>query len=145
MCAIGEKMTPATPVRVKRGKKATVMISTEKSMGGPISAAAERTRSRTAPRPAPPRWRYTFSIMITVESTMMPKSTAPSEMRFAGVPVAIIPQNAASRASGMFTAASTAARAWPRNTQRTSVTSTMPTSRFSITVRVVRWTSFSRS
>ncbi len=52
-----------------------------------------------------------FSTMITVESMMMPKSTAPREMRFAGVPVAIIPQNAARSASGMFTAASTAARA----------------------------------
>ena len=27
-----------------------------------------------------------FSIMMTVESTTMPKSTAPSEMRFADVP-----------------------------------------------------------
>ena len=29
-----------------------------------------------------------FSIMMTVESTTMPKSTAPSEIRLAGVPVA---------------------------------------------------------
>ena len=32
-----------------------------------------------------------FSIMMTVESTTMPKSTAPSEIRFAGVPVATMP------------------------------------------------------
>ncbi len=83
--------------------------------------------------------------MMTVESTMMPKSTAPREMRFAGVPVAIIPQNAARSASGMFTAAITAARACPRNTHRTSVTSSMPTSRFSITVCVVTCTRRSRS
>ncbi len=83
--------------------------------------------------------------MITVESTMIPKSTAPSEIRFAGVPVKTIPQNAAISASGMFTAATAAALAWPRNSQRTSVTSTIPAMRFSITVRVVIFTSRSRS
>ncbi len=57
MCAIGEKITPATPVSVNRGKNATMMISTENNIGPPISAAAARTRSRTVPRPAPPRWR----------------------------------------------------------------------------------------
>ena len=35
-----------------------------------------------------------FSIMMTVESTTMPKSTAPSEIRFAGVPVATMPMKA---------------------------------------------------
>src|SRR6202023_199484 len=48
-----------------------------------------------------------------------------------------IPQNAAISASGMFTAATAAARAWPRNSQSTSVTSSMPTRRFSMTVWVV--------
>ena len=86
-----------------------------------------------------------FSTMITVESTMIPKSTAPREIRFAGVPVKTIPQNAAINASGMFTAATAAARAWPRNSQSTSVTSSMPTNRFSITVWVVSFTSRSRS
>ena len=32
-----------------------------------------------------------FSIMMTVESTTMPKSTAPSEIRLAGVPVRTMP------------------------------------------------------
>ena len=35
-----------------------------------------------------------FSTMITVESTTMPKSTAPSEIRLAGVPVVTMPMNA---------------------------------------------------
>ena len=83
--------------------------------------------------------------MITVGSMMMPKSTAPSEIRFAGVPVKTIPQKAAMSASGMFTAATAAARACPRNTQSTRVTSSMPTSRFSRTVSVVSFTSLSRS
>ena len=58
----------------------------------------ERARTSSAPRPrarppgcarasclcrAAPRCRKMFSIMMTVESTTMPKSTAPSEMRFA--------------------------------------------------------------
>jgi len=76
---------------------------------------------------------------------MMPKSTAPSEMRFAGVPVNTIPQKAAISARGMLTAATAAARACPRNTQRTTVTRTMPTRRFSSTVPVVSFTSFARS
>ena len=82
-----------------------------------------------------------FSIMMTVESTTMPKSTAPSEIRFAGVPVATMPMNAMSSASGMLSAVMSAARAWPRKRKSTSVTSTMPTSRFSSTVCVVSFTS----
>ena len=54
-----------------------------------------------------------LSIMMTVESTTMPKSTAPIEMRFAGVPVATIPQNAARSASGMLSAVMSAARPCP--------------------------------
>ena len=51
-----------------------------------------------------------FSIMMTVESTTMPKSTAPSEMRFAWVCVAMRPQKAIISASGMLMAVTTAAR-----------------------------------
>ena len=40
------------------------------------------------------RCRKMFSIMITVESTTIPKSTAPSEIRLAGVPVPTIPMKA---------------------------------------------------
>ena len=73
-----------------------------------------------------------FSTMMTVESTTMPKSTAPSEIRLAGVPVATMPMNAISSASGMLMAVISAARVWPRNTHSTRVTSSMPTSRFSM-------------
>ena len=69
-----------------------------------------------------------FSIMMTVESTTMPKSTAPSEMRFAGVPVATRPQNAMSSASGMLSAVMSAAARVPRKSRSTMDTSTMPTS-----------------
>ena len=53
-----------------------------------------------------------FSTMMTVESTTMPKSTAPSEMRFAEVCVATRPQNAMRSASGMLMAVMSAARVW---------------------------------
>ncbi len=86
-----------------------------------------------------------FSIMMTVESTTMPKSTAPSEIRLAGVPVATMPMKAISSASGMLIAVMRAARACPRKSQSTSVTSTMPTSRFSSTVCVVSSTRCARS
>ena len=52
-----EKITPATPVMVKSGTNASVMIRVENSMGPPISAAASAIRSRTDPRPPGPRCR----------------------------------------------------------------------------------------
>ena len=63
------------------------MMSVENIIGAPTSRAPARMRSCIVPRPCAPRWRKMFSIMMTVESTTMPKSTAPSEMRFADVPV----------------------------------------------------------
>ena len=69
-----------------------------------------------------------FSIMMTVESTTMPKSTAPSEMRLALVPVPTRPQKAQSRASGMLSAVISAARQLPRKRRSVSATRTMPTS-----------------
>ncbi len=86
-----------------------------------------------------------FSIMMTVESTTMPKSTAPSEIRFAGVRVATSPMNAMSSARGMLMAVMIAARACPRKMKRIAVTRLIPTSRFSITVCVVIFTRFPRS
>ena len=86
-----------------------------------------------------------FSIMMTVESTTMPKSMAPSEMRLALVPVATIPLNAMRSAMGMLIAVMSAARAWPRKRKRTSDTRVMPTARFSSTVCVVRPTRLPRS
>ncbi len=92
----------------------------------------------------PRKWKM-LSITITVESATMPKSTAPIEIRFAGVPVATMPQNAASSASGMFSAVISAARQLPRNKRRMMVTSPMPTSTFSSTVCVVSATRLPRS
>ena len=87
-------MTPATPVIVKSGRNATPMMSVENVIGPATSRDACRIRSGIVPFPCGPRCRKMFSIMMTVESTTMPKSTAPSEMRFAGVSV---PDHAAER------------------------------------------------
>ena len=46
-----------------------------------------------------------FSITMTVELMMIPKSMAPSEIRLAGVSSIRIRMNAPKSASGMFTAA----------------------------------------
>ncbi len=143
--AMGAKMAPGTPVSVKSGRKATPMISVENVIGVPTSAAALRMRSRMDPCPCGPRWRKMFSIMMTVESTTMPKSTAPSEMRLALVPVPTSPQNAQSSASGMLSAVISAARQLPRKSSRVSATRTMPTVRFSSTVCMVTPTRSPRS
>ena len=143
--AIGEKMTPATPVIVKSGRNATPMMSVENVIGPATSRDAWRIRSGIVPFPWGPRCRKMFSIMMTVESTTMPKSTAPSEMRFAGVSVPTMPQKATSSASGMFSAVMMAARVCPRNRNSTIETSSIPTTRFSRTVCVVSFTRLPRS
>ena len=74
---MGEKMTPATPVMVNKGRKELPMIRVENAIGGPTSWAAASTRSFIDPLPWGPRWRKMFSIMMTEESTTMPKSKAP--------------------------------------------------------------------
>ena len=121
------------------------MITVEKAIGFPTSPTALRIRSATLPPAFSPRWRKMFSIMITVESITMPKSTAPSEMRLAGVPVITRPMMATRSASGMFKAVIKAARQLPRKRISTSVTSPMPMSRFSSTVCVVTFTRSPRS
>ena len=110
MWAIGEKITPATPVSVKSGMNATAITSVEENIGGPTSLAASRIRSILFRFPGTDRCRKMFSIMITVESTTIPKSTAPSEIRLAGVPVPTMPMKAIISASGMLSAVMSAAR-----------------------------------
>jgi hypothetical protein len=78
-----------------------------------------------------------FSTMITDESTMMPKSTAPIDSRFADLPRRNSIPNANSRASGMLMATITALRTLLRNISRTSATRIMPMSRLWRTVSVV--------
>ena len=60
-----------------------------------------------------------FSTMMTEESTMMPKSTAPIDSRFADLPRRKRTEKAKSRASGRLMAMIRALRTWPRNISRT--------------------------
>ncbi len=82
-----------------------------------------------------------FSIMITVESTTMPKSTAPSEIRLAGVPVRDhADEGDQQRQRDVERGDQRGARVCRGRASSTSVTSSMPTSRFSSTVWVVSFT-----
>ena len=124
--AIGEKMTPETPVIVKSGRNADPMMSVENVIGPPTSRAPARMRSGIVPFPCAPMCRKMFSIMMTVESMTMPKSTAPMESRFADVPVATMPMNAMSSAIGMLSAVMMAARVFPRKRSSVSTTRLIP-------------------
>ena len=80
-----------------------------------------------------------FSTMITDESTMMPKSTAPMESRLADFPRRKSTAKANSSASGTLMATIKRRRTLLRNINSTTATSAMPASRFSRTVSVVTW------
>ena len=86
-----------------------------------------------------------FSTMMTDESTMMPKSTAPIDSRLADLPRRNSTAKANSSASGMLMATMNAARTLLMNMNRITTTSMMPTSRFSCTVSVVTLISSVRS
>ena len=76
-----------------------------------------------------------FSTTITAPSTMMPKSIAPSESRFAGMPRMRRPMNVASSDSGMIDRDDRRrARRLPQEQNSTSVTSSAPSSRLWNTV-----------
>ena len=72
-----------------------------------------------------------FSTMITEESTMMPKSTAPMESKLADLPRTKSTARANNSASGTLMATISAVRTLLRNSSSTTVTRAMPASRFS--------------
>ena len=86
-----------------------------------------------------------FSTITIEPSTIIPKSTAPMESRFAGIFPTSMKMNAMSSDSGMVIATMNAARAFPRNRNKMTVTSRMPSIRLCITVCVVRCISSVRS
>ena len=77
------------------------------------------------------------STSTTALSTMMPKSTAPSEIRFAASPRPSIMMKATSSDSGMTAATMSAARQLRRKISRIAITSAAPSARFSVTVITV--------
>ena len=86
-----------------------------------------------------------FSTITTAPSTIIPKSIAPIDSRFAGMFAQSRQMNENSSANGMVTATMSAVRTLNRKRPSTTSTSTMPRTRFRSTVRVVSWMSCVRS
>jgi hypothetical protein len=78
-----------------------------------------------------------FSTITTAPSTTMPKSSAPSESRLAGMWRRSRQIAANSSENGMVMATISAPRAFPRNRNRTMATRMMPSVRLCSTVCVV--------
>ena len=78
-----------------------------------------------------------LSTMMTVASTIRPKSMAPTESRLADSPRNTMMPTAKNSANGMVAATISALRRLPRNTHCSRKISTMPTTMLCRTVRVV--------
>ena len=102
-----------------------------------------RTGCRDGSRSA--RWRKMFSTMITVASTMMPKSIAPIDSRFADSPFSTRITTANSSAKGMVADTISALRRSPRNSHWIRKISVTPITMLCSTVWVVMSTSALRS
>ena len=86
-----------------------------------------------------------FSTRITDASTMMPKSTAPTESRLADSPISTRIMMLKNRANGMLMPTMTALRRSPRKTHWMKNTSRKPKTSACSTVCVVVVTSSERS
>lgn len=86
-----------------------------------------------------------FSTMITVASTMMPKSIAPMDSRLADSPLSTRMTTAKSRAKGMVAETIRALRRSPRNNHWIRKMSTTPITMLCSTVWVVTSTRALRS
>ena len=90
-------------------------------------------------------WRKIFSTMMTVPSTMMPRSMAPTDSRLADSPRITVIITASSSATGIVAATISAQRRSPRNTHWMRKISAMPNTRLCRTVRTVIATRSPRS
>ena len=86
-----------------------------------------------------------FSTITTAPSTTMPKSSAPSDSRLAGMPFRFRQVAANSSENGMVSATMSAPRTLPRNRNRMITTRMMPSVRLCSTVWVVKCTRSLRS
>ena len=86
-----------------------------------------------------------FSTMMTVASTMMPRSMAPTDSRLADSPRSTVMMTARNSATGMVAATISAQRRLPRNTHWIRKISAMPNSRLCSTVLTVMATRSPRS
>ncbi len=124
---------------VNNGKNAQTITAVDNARLPRTSLEARRIRCAMGKSAFAPllKCRYMFSTMITEESTMMPKSTAPMDNKFADLPRTKSTDTANISASGTLMATISAVRTLLRNSKSTTVTSPMPASRFSRTVPVV--------
>ena len=151
--AMGWNILPSTPVKVRMGRYTAMMMKTPKMLGRATSLVAEITmanrssRSSTRPRRCCPsaRRRMQFSTMMTAPSTINPKSSAPRLIRLPLMRPWTIPVMVNSMEKGMTHAVISAARMFPSRRKRTTITSTAPSSRFFLTVSMVRSTRVVRS
>jgi len=143
---MGPKICPSGPFIVNKGSMAQIMIMVENNKLRCTSCEARMIRSRRGISEFSPelKRRKIFSTMMTDESTMMPKSTAPIDNRLALLPRTYSTQKANSKANGMLSATISALRTLFRNSSRMPVTRTMPINKFSWTVSVVTSISFER-
>jgi len=143
------------PLSVNSGTKPAMMIAAANRIDWFTSVAAfamtanlprKRVLARTTCSSAPParrvstlslKCRKMFSTMMTVASTIRPKSMAPTDSRLADSPRNSIRQIANASAKGMVQATITALRRLPRKAHCSRKISRIPASTLCSTVPVV--------
>ena len=138
---MGAKIFPGTPVIVKSGMKATTIIAVEVEdrlshlAGGPHDLLMDRQAWAFF---ACARWKKMLSTMISVASTIMPKSMDPSEIKFADCPIKTIIEKVKSSDSGIVRATMQGrAQIAQEDKSKMTKTKTMPLMRISVTVSTV--------
>jgi len=137
-------ITPATPVRVKERHEGPAIMSVEENTGGPTSRAAAAMRSKPSLRAGQSCGRCS-PIMITDESTTMPKSTAPSENEIGLGSRRYHAEECEEQGQWQVECDQQGGAQLAQKSHNTNETSTMPVTRFSITVCVVSLTRSARS
>ena len=143
------------PLMVNSGTKAAMMMAAENRIPWLTSMAACAITANLPRRPTLGRERSSpgelrnrseagcdsrrkmFSIMMTLASTIRPKSIAPTDSRLADSPRSSSSPMAKASANGMVAATMTALRRSPRNSSCSTKISTMPSSMLCSTVCVV--------
>ena len=146
-------MLPSTPDSVNSGRNAAMMMAAAKKIERDTSADALRMAwlfipilvslemrlcSASDNSVVWVRRRKIASTMMTVASTISPKSIAPTERRLALSPRSTRMMTAKNRANGIVAPTISALRRFPRKSHCSSTMRPMPTIMFSSTVCVVR-------
>ena len=135
------------------GKYTTRMINCPKIKGRRACLAARKTSLKRSAlvnkRPfaccASAKRRIQFSTMTTAPSTIIPKSNAPKLIRLALIFCSAIPAKVNNMDSGITQAVISAARKFPKNKNRITMTRIAPSTRFFCTVLIARSTKSVRS